>query len=140
MIYFIISIIINIFIIYSVYKKVMAKVHEPDKRHMAEINSLIVEFNKVTKNNIDLLEEKVDEVKNIIQVAQEKIREFKMNEALNRLPVKEEHVNDVKVAVPKNKTDIIKGLLKEGKDSKEIAAIMGISKAEVELYKNLSKK
>ena len=114
--------------------------HEPDKRHMAEINSLIVEFNKVTKNNIDLLEEKVDEVKNIIQVAQEKIREFKMNEALNRLPVKEEHVNDVKVAVPKNKTDIIKGLLKEGKDSKEIAAIMGISKAEVELYKNLSKK
>ena len=49
MFYLIISIIINFFLIYFIYKKILSKINEPEKKHQAEINSLIIEFNKITK-------------------------------------------------------------------------------------------
>ena len=79
MFYFILSIAVNLFIIYSFYKKVIIKISEPDKKEKAEINSLMVEFNKITKNNIDLLEEKVYEVKNVLKLLDVKILEIKKN-------------------------------------------------------------
>ena len=144
MFYFILSIAVNLFIIYSFYKKVIIKISEPDKKEKAEINSLMVEFNKITKNNIDLLEEKVYEVKNVLKLLDVKILEIKKNnivdtklgEIINEVSAEDNVIN----FKPANKTSIIKDLFKEGKSSKEIAKVMGISKAEVELYINLQKK
>ena len=144
MFYFILSIAVNLFIIYSFYKKVIIKISEPDKKEKAEINSLMVEFNKITKNNIDLLEEKVYEVQNVLKLLDVKILEIKKNnivdtklgEIINEVSAEDNVIN----FKPANKTSIIKDLFKEGKSSKEIAKVMGISKAEVELYINLQKK
>lgn len=77
MIYFILSIIVNLIIIYNVYNKLLLKISAPEVKEKSEINSIIVEFNKVTKNNIDLLEEKVAEIKNLLLLADRKMAELK---------------------------------------------------------------
>ncbi len=136
MFYLIISIIINFFLIYFIYKKILTKINEPEKKHHAEINSLIIEFNKITKNNIDLLEEKIYEIKNLLKLADKKFQDLKSSNNQKQFSNKIFIDNAVTIN-QKNKSNIIKDLLKEGKSNKEIAKIMGISKAEVELYINL---
>lgn len=139
MFYLIISIIINFFLIYFIYKKILSKINEPEKKHLSEINSLIIEFNKITKNNIDLLEEKIYEIKNLLKLVDKKFQDLKnfnnQKQFLNKTSI-----DNAVTFNQKNKSNIIKDLLKEGKSDKEIAKIMGISKAEVELYINLAGK
>ncbi len=140
MLILIISIIINLFIIYSFYKKVIVKIHEPEKKYRAEINSLMIEFNKTAKNNFDLMEEKILEIKNLLQIIDVKMNK---NKKINneKIPVKEKEDPDNVIEFSgSNKSTVIKKLFSEGKSSKNISKIMGISKAEVDLYLKLQKK
>ncbi len=136
----IISIIVNLFIIYFFYKKILLIINEPEKKNQAAINSLMIEFNKTAKNNLDLLEEKIFEIKNMLQLVDDKTKKIdKMDKDL--IITKRENNTDsyIKSAGP-NKHALIKKLMREGKNSKEISKIIGISKAEVDLYINLIKK
>ncbi len=140
MLILIISIIINLFIIYSFYKRVIVKIHEPEKKYRAEINSLMIEFNKTAKNNFDLMEEKILEIKNLLQIIDVKMNK---NKKINneKIPVKEKEDPDNVIEFSgSNKSTVIKKLFSEGKSSKNISKIMGISKAEVDLYLKLQKK
>ncbi len=142
MFYFLLSLVINLFILYTVYQKLIIKMNEPEKKEKAEMNSLILEFNKITKNNIDLLEDKINELKSIIQLADEKIElrenrkdlEKKINSPLRMVDNNPVEYNRI------NKTEIMEKYIQEGKSSKEIAKLMGINTAEVELYQNLKRK
>lgn len=116
--------------------------NEPEKKEKAEMNSLIVEFNKITKNNIDLLEDKIHELKSIIQRADEKIEEWEKKNSLGKKinsPLSMVDSNPVEYNRI-NKTEIIENYIQEGKSTKEIAKLMGINSAEVELYQNLKRK
>lgn len=144
--YLIISVIINLFIIYYFYKKIKLQINEPKLKQRSEINSLIIEFNKITKNNIDLLEEKVHEIKNLLKLIDDKKQQLNnLKLDLPDIPVEQKKIKEKNISenvfpmTKQNKNSIIKDLVKEGKNSKEIAKIMGISKAEVELYLNLLK-
>lgn len=136
----IISIIINLFIIRYFYKKIREKIHEPEKKYQTEINSLMVEFNKTVKNNLDLLEDKIMEIKNLLQLVDNKMVKIKeINQELT-VPAESRDLNNIIKMPASNKSSVIKKLLNEGKNSKNISKIMGISKAEVDLYIKLLKK
>ncbi len=151
MVYFFFSLIINILLLYLVYKKIIAKYTEPNKKEIAEINSLIIEFNKIAKNNIDILEDKIDEIKNVLALVDRKVDLSKSGETkvvknenkkiLNFEAVKKSSSKDIKRKKQKiDKFQLIKELYGENKNAKTIAKILGVSKGEVELYIELIKK
>ena len=134
----IISIIINLSIIYYFYKKIIIRINEPEKKYSAEINSLMVEFNKTAKNNFDLMEEKVLEIKTLLQLIDNRMN--KANKVNDVIKKKEKLPAKIVKSPGLNKSGVIKKMLKEGKSSMNISRIMGISKAEVDLYIKLQKK
>ncbi len=154
MIYFFFSLIINIFLLYIVYKKLVAKYTEPNRKEISEINSLIIEFNKIAKNNIDLLEDRLEQIKEYVKLFDLKLKE------LNSLENKEAVFNNIKnnsvipLSPSKNqvkankstkrkldKFSVIKKMyLEDKKRASTIAKQLGISKGEVDLYIELIKK
>lgn len=161
MISFLLSVTVSIFIAYIIYKKLSTQISEPELKERSEINSLIIEFNKITKNNIDLLEEKVSEIKNLLVIVDRKMADYK-NLELNtkvkasfektlvdlkednkkhfsrpEIDIKHSHIKQEK---SNNKSEMIKTYLQEGKSDKQIAKLLGISKAEVQLYMGMMNK
>jgi len=149
----IISLIINIFIVYLVYKKITYKIEYPVEKDKSEINSLMIEFNRLTKNNIDLIEEKIDEIKKVIDLADKQLSIYKAGILVDNNPINKKNravvdrVENSEIGISdignrKKKGDKykqIKELMKEGKSSDEIAKIMGISVNEVNLYMEMNK-
>ncbi len=149
----IISLIINIFIVYLVYKKITYKIEYPVEKDKSEINSLMIEFNRLTKNNIDLIEEKIDEIKKVIDLADKQLSIYKAGILVANNPINKKNravvdrVENSEIGISdignrKKKGDKykqIKELMKEGKSSDEIAKIMGISVNEVNLYMEMNK-
>lgn len=143
MLVLILSIILNLIIIYLFYKRIIHKIEFPQEKEFSEINSLMIEFNKLTKNNVDLIEEKIEELKKVIKIADEKIANLS-----NRLKVQDEKREDNLVLTPdkrrnqvsprkQDKYKTIQKLLKKKKSPRDIAEVLGISISEVKLYINL---
>ncbi|MBN1897948.1 MAG: hypothetical protein JW827_04155 [Spirochaetes bacterium] len=146
----IVSVAINLFILYYAYKKITLKMESPQEKNLSEINSLMVEFNKLTKNNVDLIEEKIDELGKAIRIADEKLN--RMREQINDIPLNEASIvknlkevsrDLVTLNEMKNRTQdkykSIKQYLKKNKNPSQIAELLGISRGEVDLYINLIK-
>jgi len=133
----------------------MHRIEFPQEKEFSEINSLMIEFNKLTKNNIDLIEEKIEELKKVIKIADEKILQlsekigntFDINKitkptiSSNKLWTSTKTKKaDVNLKVKKmDKYKTIQKLLKKNKSPEEIADFLGISISEVKLYINLIK-
>ena len=155
MLILILSIIINLSLVYLFYKRIMHRIEFPQEKEFSEINSLMIEFNKLTKNNIDLIEEKIEELKKVIKIADEKILQlsekigntFDINKitkptiSSNKLWTSTKTKKaDVNLKVKKmDKYKTIQKLLKKNKSPEEIADFLGISISEVKLYINLIK-
>jgi hypothetical protein len=140
MLILILSIFINLIIIYFVYNNLIAKIQFPHKQETSEIQSIMVELNKLTKNNVDLIEEKIEELKNIIKIADSKISQ--LNSLLNIIQKNEVESIPKKKNIPiepkkEDKYTIIKNLLKKKMTPLQIAKHLGISIEEVKLYINL---
>ncbi len=131
MFYFFLSLIINLFIIYLVYKKLNRKIEDIPRIDTSEINSLMVEFNKLTKNNIDLLEEKINEVKSTLILAENKLKELKNTQSEKSKKKKQKN---------RGKYETIIELHKKGIKEENIAKELGISVEEVKLFLSLNKK
>ncbi|MDD5067583.1 MAG: hypothetical protein PHF84_11120 [bacterium] len=141
MFYFLLALTINLILLYSMYQKLIIRINEPDKKEKAEINSLMVEFNRVTKNNIDLLEDKVQEIKNLLRLVDGKIAELKKGNAPSE--VIKDGLKTMPPPPPRtkaNKVEVISRYYEEGRSVREIAGILGITDSEVELYLNFKKK
>lgn len=139
MFYFLLALVINLFVLYSVYQKLLIRINEPERRDKAEMNSIMTEFNRITKNNIDLLEDKIAEIKNLMRILDEKTSRAVKQESrpdAAREGVKAPAEKSLRFA----KGEAIGKYHAEGKSPGEISEILGISSAEVELYLNLGKK
>ncbi len=166
MFYFLLSLIINIILIYYIYKKIITRYSEPEKRLTSEINSLIIEFNKISKNNIDLIEDRIEEVKNLLKLMDKKKEEleklkndlennraYKNIDNTHRINITDNIISEInnktsrskkrpKKVIKNKKEDkytLILNLYKKNKTIKEIAEILGISRGEVKLYIDLIK-
>jgi len=113
---------------------------EAEKKYKAEVNSLMVEFNKTAKNNFDLMEEKVAEIKNLLRLTDDKMDKINKMEIKAAETKKDSNPDNIMKLPVSKKSTIIKKLIAEGKSSSNISKIMGISKAEVDIYLNLLKK
>lgn len=147
MLVLILSIIINLIIIYFFYKRIIHKIEFPQKKELSEINSLMVEFNKLTKNNVDLIEEKIEELKKVVKIADEKILNLSKGIKENiDIAIREDNLNlttnkntKLNSSKKQDKYKTIEKLLKKKKSPQEIAEFLGISISEVKLYINLIK-
>jgi DNA-binding NarL/FixJ family response regulator len=136
--------------LYLFYKNLDSKIESPQKKYESEINSIMIEFNKLAKNNIDLLEEKIEELTNILKIADEKIKELKKysGHSSKKKESKNFKTDDIvsndefseKASSKKvNKYKKIEELLSEGYSAEEISEELGISVSEVNLYIELLK-
>jgi hypothetical protein len=144
----VISIIFNLFIVFRIYKKLQSQIIHPEIKERSEINGLIVEFNRTAKNNIDLLEEKMLEMKNLLNLMDEKnkglitpslienevkskpVPEKKKKEKKRKKSIKHDNIIDL---TSSSKSSIVEQLYNDGKSSLQISKIIGISKLEVDL-------
>lgn len=159
-----IILLINILLIALLYLKIKKDIRE-NKNDVSvlpedvkrEINSVITEFNKTAYNNINLLEEKIDEIKELLKIAKEtakktsqpsEIEENIFDISQNRNILTKRHIEPRIAEIPKpkeeakklkNKYSKIDSYIKQGYKTIEIAKLLGISVTEVNLYLNLKK-
>jgi predicted nucleic acid-binding Zn-ribbon protein len=119
-----------------------------------EVSKLITEFNRVSNTNINILEDKIEDLKNIIKLADDKI--IKLNSKLTDLEilanrnnrsvsVKEPVIRQKIKPLPKKATlnekkERIKELVNAGFSIEEIAKAVNMSKGEVQLVLELKNK
>ncbi|MEW6607645.1 MAG: hypothetical protein AB1414_09365 [bacterium] len=123
-----------------------------------EVGKLITEFNRVSNTNINILEDKIEDLKNIIKLADNKIvklnsmtvdldilanrgRKNKEVEEIKEKPVERPKIKPLsKKATVDEKKEKIKELMLAGFSIEEIARAVNMSKTEVQLVLELKNK
>lgn len=121
-----------------------------------EVSKLITEFNRVANTNINILEDKIEDLKGVIKLADDKI--VRLNSKLTDLEIlanrdKKPTAKEVEEVIPKKKIkplsnkatlhekkERIEELVREGVPIEEIAKAVNMSKGEVQLVVELKNK
>jgi len=121
-----------------------------------EVSKLITEFNRVSNTNINILEDKIEDLKEVIKLADDKI--VKLNSKLTDLEIvanrdinpiakeSKEHIPRKKIkplshkATLNEKKERIEELILAGVPIEEIAKAVNLSKGEIQLVWGLKKR
>jgi DNA-binding NarL/FixJ family response regulator len=119
------------------YSKFSLNDEEEKKESYQKMLQLITEFNKASNTNIEILEDKISELRVEIENAEKLIS--------NLRKIKEERVEEDKEKLEDLKEDLqdryqrVNDLIKEGLSIDEVAKRVKISKGEIKLVSNLRK-
>ena len=108
-----------------------------------EIKSLIIEMNKTTDRNIELIEDRIRNLKSLVEQADKRITVLKKEQKIEMKPVKikqaEIPINTIKIPKKLSFKEQVLDMHKKGLESKVIAAKMEANIGEVELIISLSR-
>lgn len=109
----------------------------------SEIRSLIIEMNKTTDRNIELIEDSINDLKTLIEQADKRITVLKKEQKIEIKPVKirqqDVAINTVKIPKKLSFKNQVLDMHKKGIEAKVIAAKMEANIGEVELILSLSR-
>jgi len=145
----ILVIIINIIIVFIAFVVLNSRIRKSSApslldQYAREVESLIVQLNAAVDDVVNVAEDRIDELKETISRAEKLLKNTKLKKLLpaetKKPPADTDTGLKAEIGDRGNLVERTKHLLGMGHTKEEIAALLGISRAEVDFLESLSRK